>query len=259
MCTLIVAKSVYEGYPLVVAGNRDELLDRPSEVPSLRENGVLAPKDLQRHGSWTGVNDRGMFVGLTNRIDVKSQPGKESRGKLVMDLLSLTNMNEVDDFLPALKGSDYNGFNLLVGDRNLMYMVRGDAQSIKHHRVEGLTIITNHGVYYDGIGANDPQPRRIKNILAAWEAPPVGPPGLLWKAPDFTALKSLLDLHDEWRHGTCINEPAANYGTKSSHIMRLQLNGNAADWEYWHRERSGTGHICGVGAGMWRGYRLAIR
>lgn len=229
-------KNMYEGFPLVIAGNRDELLDRPSEVPRIRDNGILAPKDLQRHGTWTGVNNQGIFVGLTNRMDIKSQPGKLSRGMLVMDLLGCRTMVQVEEYVSQLKGPDYNGFNLIVADRNKLFVVRGDGQRITSISSDGLVIISNHGVRFFNDGGG-PAPQRVQNILRAWDEDK-----LLHKTPDTSALRTLLDIHDTWRHGTCINEPENNYGTKSSHIIRLKASKHS--WEYWHRERSGDKHIC---------------
>ena len=47
MCTLVLAWQVFADYPVVVAANRDEALDRPSEPPTRigEEPGVVAPRD----------------------------------------------------------------------------------------------------------------------------------------------------------------------------------------------------------------------
>lgn len=234
MCTLVVIKGYYPNYPIVVAANRDELLDRPSEAPQFRENGIYAPKDLQRGGAWTGVNTAGIFVGLTNRMDIKSEPGKLSRGQLVMDLLACRTMPEIDTYLSKLVGSQHNGFNLIVGSQHALYLVRGDGQSISVAPAGSVVAITNHGV---GTLHSENNSRRVSNVLNAWKAEP-----LLEKIPDPGALRTLLDVHDDWRYGTCINQPEENYGTKSSHIVRLDVQNR--EWEYWHRERTGIEHIC---------------
>ena len=232
MCTLIVLKGLYANYPLVIAANRDELLDRPSETPQARENGIYAPKDLQRGGSWTGVNDSGMFVGLTNRMDIKSQPGRLSRGQLVMDLLACKTMADAEKYVKSLVGEQYNGFNLVVADQSTMYLVRGDGIAITHSTTGGIVVVSNHGVSTAGEGI-----RRVDNVLRVWKEQP-----LLQQIPDISILRNLLDIHDDWRYGTCINQPEQNYGTKSSHIVRLDKQNK--DWEYWHRERTGGEHIC---------------
>ncbi len=69
MCTLIVLHRCVPDRPLVVAANRDEFLDRPSEEPALRSSRtgpIVAPLDLEAGGTWVGVSARGVFAGLTN-------------------------------------------------------------------------------------------------------------------------------------------------------------------------------------------------
>ena len=48
MCTLLLAVDVWDGARLVVAANRDEVLDRPASGPQLWERGgrrFFAPRD----------------------------------------------------------------------------------------------------------------------------------------------------------------------------------------------------------------------
>ena len=49
MCTLVLAWQVFADAPVVVAANRDELLDRPSEPPAVRdwEPPAVAPLDAE--------------------------------------------------------------------------------------------------------------------------------------------------------------------------------------------------------------------
>ncbi|PSP47352.1 hypothetical protein BRC60_08635 [Halobacteriales archaeon QH_1_68_42] len=60
MCTLVFAWQVFPDAPVVAAANRDELLDRPSEPPSVieEEPGVVAPRDAEAGGTWIG-DERG--------------------------------------------------------------------------------------------------------------------------------------------------------------------------------------------------------
>ncbi|HLT35932.1 MAG TPA: NRDE family protein, partial [Enhygromyxa sp.] len=92
MCTIIAALQVWPGRPLVVAANRDEALDRPAIDPRVWAPGevaarrVLAPRDLRAGGTWLGVNDAGLFVGITNRRAIPD-PRRRSRGELVFEAL----------------------------------------------------------------------------------------------------------------------------------------------------------------------------
>ena len=89
MCTLVIAWQALSDAPVAVAANRDEALDRPSSPPSVREGDprVVAPRDDEAGGTWIGYNERGLFVGLSNRWTDEGPEGERSRGLLVDDLL----------------------------------------------------------------------------------------------------------------------------------------------------------------------------
>ena len=85
MCTLIVLHRCVPGRPLVVAANRDEFLSRPAEGPAIREGRggrILSPLDLEAGGTWLGLNDRGVFVGLTNLRPHSAGPGRRPDRRL---------------------------------------------------------------------------------------------------------------------------------------------------------------------------------
>ena len=95
MCTLIAIHRRVPGSPLVIAANRDEYLDRPSEGPRLRRVGdswAVTPLDLRAGGSWLGVNARGVFAALTNVRTDAPDPSRKSRGMVVMDVLGFTGL-----------------------------------------------------------------------------------------------------------------------------------------------------------------------
>src|SRR5690349_17969999 len=92
MCTILAALGVWEETPLVIAANRDEALDRPASEPRVWPAGevadrvVLAPRDLRAGGTWLGLNDAGLFVGITNRR-APADPTRRSRGDIVFEAL----------------------------------------------------------------------------------------------------------------------------------------------------------------------------
>lgn len=130
MCTLIVLHRCIPGRPLVVAANRDEFLARPAEGPAIREGRsgrILAPRDLAAGGTWLGLNDRGVFVGLTNLrpailddpnpdAPAVAKPGLRSRGEVVMAALETGSAVEAAEMLGELEIGAYNAFQLLVAD-----------------------------------------------------------------------------------------------------------------------------------------------
>ena len=70
MCTLAVALGADRRWPVVVAANRDERLGRPSEGWALRDGAggprYAAPRDAEAGGTWIGVAQTGLLVGITN-------------------------------------------------------------------------------------------------------------------------------------------------------------------------------------------------
>lgn len=271
MCTIVILKNYLQSYPLAIAANRDELLDRPSEPPQLREETILAPKDLQRGGSWIGVNNAGMFVGLTNRRAVISEPGRISRGDLVMNILRHTSVeNALQNYVSRLDGSKFNGFNLAMVDQNHAYLVMGSGQKLDILPMEdGLWAITNHGVGRKNATNNwqyelvqlpgEPEyPQRINAVTSDLETTRLkfhldlnkyiaAMPNALTRstlARDLLVMGLVfLEMHDDWQFGTCIHMPEENYGSKSSSLICLDRTSN--QWHYWHRERpSSEQHLC---------------
>ncbi|MEK9186110.1 MAG: NRDE family protein, partial [Patescibacteria group bacterium] len=132
MCTIILAYKVFKDFPVVVAANRDELLDRPSEPPCLRDAGlqIFAPKDLQRGGSWIGINGFGVLSGLTNRADIKSKPGRMSRGAIIMQALERKSAFLALEYMRGIRGEELNGFNMIIVDALNAFLLRGTGENI---------------------------------------------------------------------------------------------------------------------------------
>jgi hypothetical protein len=236
MCTLIVAHHVFSGFPIVVAANRDELLDRPSEPPMLRDEqrGIVAPKDIQRGGSWIGVNKSGLLIGLTNRVDVTTQSGRMSRGEIVMRALQYDSACHALTYLRTLKGEAFNGFHLVAVDADDLFLLKGDGKTIDiTTEPTGLLVVSNQGCGRSGDSAVSP---RVANVLYTWKHH-----SMHACSPTPANLVPLLSIHDKARFGTCINEPDNNYGTKSSSV----ICSDGLSWQYWHRERTSfQRHIC---------------
>ena len=128
-----MACRVHPIYQLIVAANRDEFFRRPTAAADFWSDNpdVLAGRDLEQGGTWMGVTRAGRFAALTNVRDPKSfQPSAKSRGLIVSEFL--TGNVAPTPFLDELKEScsQYNGFNLIVGDRGrLCYFNSVTAQS----------------------------------------------------------------------------------------------------------------------------------
>jgi uncharacterized protein with NRDE domain len=123
MCLIALSLGEHPRYPLIIAANRDEAFDRPTEPLSAWtvESGsgpgtvIYSGRDSQAGGTWMGFAANGRYAMLTNvrRPKTPQQPS-QSRGLLVSGWLAST--LPVQAYCAQLAGQSYEGFNLLVGD-----------------------------------------------------------------------------------------------------------------------------------------------
>ena len=213
MCTLIVLHRLVPGAPLVVAANRDEYLDRPSEGPALRTTDfgpVVAPRDLRAGGTWLGLNAEGVFVAVTNLRCSDPDPQRRSRGLLVMDALFAGSAAESADALRALPERTYNPFNLLVADSREAFLL----SYRETPRIQNL----EPGAHV--VGNTDPEDReapKVKRILERAKKVAHAPHSSL-----FDELAVVCGEHgssDGPLGDTCVHTAA--YGTRSSTLLSI--------------------------------------
>ena len=121
MCLIGFAIGASARWPLVVAANRDEYLDRPSAGLARWHNPagaeIISGRDLRAGGTWFGVTPQGRVAFLTNVRERPERPGLRSRGELVTRWLEST--AGADSFVAGLRADDqagFAGFNLVIGD-----------------------------------------------------------------------------------------------------------------------------------------------
>ena len=126
LCTLIAIHRAVPGRWLVVAANRDEFFDRPSEGPAIRSSAEiphLAPRDIRAGGTWLGLNKEGVFSALTNLSDPNPDKTRKSRGAVVTDSLRHSSAKEAASELIEIENGVYNPFNAFIADRENAYLV----------------------------------------------------------------------------------------------------------------------------------------
>lgn len=145
MCLIVVAYNVHPSYRLILAANRDEFYERPSVPADFWEDQpqVLAGRDLKEGGTWLGVTKKGKFAAITNYRDPSTfKSDAPSRGKLVSSYISRN--QDPGDYLKKISShtNKYNGFNLLLGDDNDLFVFsnRGEKQKLK----TGIYGLSNH-------------------------------------------------------------------------------------------------------------------
>ena len=124
MCLIFISLNQHPSYKLIVAGNRDEFYNRPTQPAAYWPDcdKVLAGRDLEGGGTWLGVTTSGRISMLTNYRDPGNiDPAAPTRGRLVADYLEGT--TPADNYLHGLNGNGirYNGFNLLAGTADELF------------------------------------------------------------------------------------------------------------------------------------------
>jgi hypothetical protein len=147
MCTLVILRRPNDEWPLMVAANRDEMAGRPW-LPPGRHWGerpeVLAGRDELAGGSWLGLNDTGVVAAILNRIGTLGpEPGKRSRGELVLEALDHADAVDAADALAHLEARSYRPFNMVVADNRDAFWLRADGRHVSVHEIPpGLHMLT---------------------------------------------------------------------------------------------------------------------
>jgi len=124
MCLFFCAFEIHPKYRLIIAANRDEFYERPSQPAAFWPEApeLLAGKDLQGGGTWFGITRSGRIAAITNYRDPRAHRNDApSRGLLLTDYL----LGSADPagYLERVsrKGAAYNGFNLIAGTPRELY------------------------------------------------------------------------------------------------------------------------------------------
>ncbi len=226
MCVLAFAWRAHPDWPLVLAGNRDELHARPAmplarwaETPE-----VLGGRDLEAGGTWLGVSEQGRMAVVTN-LRGFGPPLAEapSRGRLARDVLTGEGPYAHPDE-PDLAA--FNPMNLIVASQGEARFCTNRPQSDIRTLPPGL-----YGLSNGDLDAPWPKTLRLKAALAAWlERPGHEADPLLaaladeTRPPDEDLPSTGLDLERE-RLVSPIFIRAERYGTRCSTVVRIDARG----------------------------------
>lgn len=184
MCTAVILRRPGHGWPLILAGNRDEMRDRPWRAPGRHwpdRPEVVAGMDELSGGSWLGVNDWGLLAAVLNRRgSLGPDARKRSRGELVLEALDHAEAGRAADALADLDPEAYRSFNLIVADAREAYWIRhpgeegangaGGGSGLSVRPVpEGVSMITASDM-------NDFASARIRRHLPAFRDAPAPDP-----------------------------------------------------------------------------------
>ncbi len=225
VCTVILALNVWPDEPLVIAANRDERLDRPSEPPARRDWGtrpVFPPRDALAGGTWWGLNDFGLFVAITNRFGHAPDGERRSRGLLVVDALQAGTVQAAAAAVMAGGPRRHNPFHPVLAAAGGTAAARGadargrlvwsDDERLHDRELEpGLHIVTERSLGAGDSGREELVAQLTRDLVRAPSYPGDG------------ALRSVLAhrVDDPWR-SVSVAVPRLSYGPRSSTLAKLR-------------------------------------
>ena len=128
MCTLLILYRPKNKWPLIIAGNRDEMKDRPWLPPGKhwsKYNEIIAGKDLTAGGSWLGINTNGLVATILNRTNsLGPDIEKNSRGKIIIDILKNNTLDAALNYIKLLDSTKWKPFNLFLANNKKAYWIK---------------------------------------------------------------------------------------------------------------------------------------
>jgi hypothetical protein len=208
-------------WPLLLAANRDERLDRAWDPPAAYwpdQPDVIGGRDRLGGGTWMGLNRSGLVAAVLNRPgSLGPAAGKRSRGDLPLLALAHDTAAGAAAAIAGLDGSAYRSFNMVLADRHEVWFVRnlGDRPPERHRLPPGLHMVTAH----DPDDLSSPRVARHLPRFTAAAAP---------EPPDWGAWESL--LADD--SGAPLTVPdTGGFGTVCGSLLALPATGEAT-WRF---------------------------
>ncbi len=223
MSLLAVLYQLVPEAPILVAANREERYDRVCPTPGIQPGKprVLASIDPQSGGTCLGVNQAGMFCGLTDRRKIREPATPKSRGALCREMLKCDSAREaVDLALEELHSDQYPGANFVVADGESGWVVHAGNDINVMQLQEGLSIV-GHMDVNDGLDDRAAMARRLLTLQ------------MLDSPVKFLAVASKVFARQPisaGRPSMVVRQP--NFGTVSSTLISLGKKPRDAIYQY---------------------------
>ena len=267
MCLVAFAIDANRRFPFVLAGNRDEFLDRPAAplawwTPEVGGPAVLGGRDLQAGGTWMGLTAAGRFALVTNvRRPADTDPEAPSRGGLV-PLWLRTDLRPDQYWMSAALGG-YAPFNLVAADfdRGDCFWASNEAGSPRRleRGVHGLSnasldtpwpkvtaLKSRLATAIDEATDLDALARRLFDALADRHVP-----------PDHELPSTGIGLERERQLAPAfVRTPDGRYGTRCSTVIVAERNNKRLVTHVFERSFDASPASDG-GPGTWRRVRLS--
>ena len=168
MCLIAFAWQAHPQLDLVVAANRDEFHQRPTEAAHWWQEpaGTFGGRDREAGGAWCAVDRHGRFAAVTNVREPARAAPVRSRGQLVRDNFAEPCGASAWAARMAEQGPAFGPFNLLVGDRDTLWFV-SNRGSVRHMALRpGVHAISN-GHWGDHWPKTERAQDRLQTLLGA--------------------------------------------------------------------------------------------
>lgn len=146
MCLLAIQYQTAPDAPILLAQNREESFDRPTQAPRIQSGRprVVCGIDRKAGGTWLGVNQFGVVVTVANRAKAILPAEPRSRGLLCRELLAFHTAREAAEHAARqLATGAYAGANYLCADAQTGAVVYGGNTVEIVELTPGLHLMTN--------------------------------------------------------------------------------------------------------------------
>lgn len=255
MCLILFSFRAHRHFPLVVAANRDEHHSRPAAAAGFWADhpDVYAGRDLEKGGTWMGINTNGRFAAITNYREGLAGPAAlRSRGELVSGFLTGDEPAAAFFSKTAQSADDYNPFSMIAGDLA--------ALSFYSNRGNGITPVTPgiHGLSNHLL--DTPWPKVVSGTAAVAATRDLDDPDEI-SAMLFELLAERKSAQDPELPDTGVSRQrerelsppfisGEHYGTRTSTVLLVHASGDV----FVHEKRFGP-HGAPLGADA-RAFRL---
>ena len=220
MCTVVILRRPEHDWPIIVAANRDEQINRSWKGPARHRfdrPDVIAGLDELGGGSWLGINEFGVFACILNRQGTLGpQADKRSRGEIVLDALDFEDSAAAVETIAHIDGQAFRDFNMIVADNRDAYCVKLASDQSSTAQISGIP--EGYSMLTAG-ELNDVSCNRIKTFLPKFKSAPAPNPGVgdwsIW--PELMASSSL----DGNPGSAMCFLTESGFGTSSSALLAL--------------------------------------
>lgn len=140
-------------YPIVLAENRDTRRDSIEIPPSCVSEypKIYCAIDENSQGTWFGLNDRGVVLGLSNLYsNTEQEKPTHWRGELCLEALKQSTAEEVSIYLSeTFDPAKYSQLNMISADADRAFISKCDKSTEIIELKPGIHVLTNYNFEHE--------------------------------------------------------------------------------------------------------------